>query len=290
MAGLSAGQQEQVIGAVRQKIASFPTDHPPVEMAADIHELVRSLARADDPYASIKRESNEVCRSCLPLLHENLACSLDPFATAIKLAIAGNVIDFGAYAVKPLSKRAVRQTVKDVVSQPLSGDSPDGLAAAADEATTILFIGDNAGECFFDRFLLERLPTHKLTYAVRGGPVLNDATLDDARAAGIEDVCPVIDTGDKSPGVVFNRCSPAFREAFEASDVVIAKGQGNYESLSGRTDRAYVFITKVKCDVIAADIGFPTGSNVVRITRPRIEARETRNGEKSSKQMEASCA
>lgn len=290
MAGLSAGEQKQVMGAVNQKIASFPTDHPPVEMAADIHELVRSLAGADDPYASIKRESNEVCRSCLPLLHENLAWSLDPFSTAVKLAIAGNVIDFGAYAVKPLSRRDVRQTVEDVLSQPLSGDSPDALAAVTDEATTILFIGDNAGECFFDRLLLERLPTHKLTYAVRGGPVLNDATLDDARAAGIEDVCPVIDTGDKSPGVLFNRCSPAFREAFDASDLVVAKGQGNYESLSGRTDRAFVFVTKVKCDVIADDIGFPTGSNVVRITQHRMERRETMSTENSRRKMEVSYA
>jgi damage-control phosphatase, subfamily I len=290
MAGVSAGEQKQVIGAVKQKIASFPTDHPPVEMAADIHELVRCLAGADDPYASIKRESNEICRSCLPLLHENLAWSLDPISTAVRLAIAGNVIDFGAYAVKPLSRRDVRQTVEDVLSQPLSGDSPDALAAVADEATTILFIGDNAGECFFDRLLLERLPAYKLTYAVRGGPVLNDATLDDARAAGIEDVCPVIDTGDKSPGVVFNRCSPAFREALEASDLVIAKGQGNYESLSGRTDRAYVFITKVKCDVIADDIGFPTGSNVVQITQPQIKRRETMSAENSRRKMEVSYA
>ena len=166
----------------------------------------------------------------------------------------------------------------------------DTLSAAAHEATTILFIGDNAGECFFDRFLLERLPPHKLTYAVRGGPVLNDATLDDARTAGIEDVCPVIDTGDKSPGVVFNRCSPAFREALEASDLVIAKGQGNYESLSGRTDRAYVFITKVKCDVIADDIGFPTGNNVVRITQPRMEKQETMSAENSRRKMEVSYA
>jgi uncharacterized protein with ATP-grasp and redox domains len=266
MAGLSPDQQARATDAVKQKIASFPTDHPPVEMAADIHALVRSLAGADDPYWSVKCDSNEVCRSCLPLLYETLAWSLDPFSTAVKLAIAGNVIDFGAYAVRPLSRREVVRTMADVLSQPLSGDPLDRLVMAAEKAASILYIGDNAGECFFDRLLLERLPAHKLIYAVRGRPVLNDATLDDARAAGVEAVCPVIDTGDSAPGVVLDRCSPAFRNVFEKSELVVAKGQGNYESLSGRTDRAYAFVTKVKCDVIANDIGFPTGSNVVRIT------------------------
>ena len=290
MAGLARHKQKEAIAAVDAQIASFPTDHPPVEMAADIHERVRSLAGTEDPYEAIKRNSNEVCRSCLPLLAENLAWSMNPFATAIKLAIAGNVIDFGAYAARTLVCRDVCRMVEEVMSQSLSGDSPDALAAAANEAKAILYIGDNAGECFFDRVLLERLPVRKLTYVVRGRPVLNDATRKDARAAGIQDVCSVIDTGDSSPGVVMNRCSPEFSDTFEASDLVIAKGQGNYESLSGRTDRTYAFITKVKCDVIADDIGFPTGSNVVRITQPRMERRETMSTENSRRKMEVSYA
>lgn len=282
MAGLGAAEQARVLKAVRERIASFRPDHPPVEMARDIHALVRSVSGMRDPYACIKRDSNEVCRSCMPLLRRRMTESSDSLLAAVKLAIAGNVIDFGAFSATRVVRSDVVHSVEAALSQPLSGDRPDDLLHAAEEAETILYIADNAGECFFDRPLLERLPVHKLTYAVRGGPVLNDATLDDAHAAGIQNVCRILDTGDCAPGIVLDRCSSSFVEAFERSDLVIAKGQGNYESLSECRDRTYVFLTKVKCDVIARDIGFPVGSNVVRVVRPQSPTTQERSRERKA--------
>ena len=267
MAGLPPGDQAPVMTLVRERIDSFPRDHSPVEMAREIHELVRSASGADDPYSSIKHESNEVCRSCMPLLNQHLSWAPDPFSTALKLAIAGNMLDFGAFSATRVFRRDVVKAVETTLGQPLSGDGTDAVREAIEEADAILYIGDNAGECFFDRILLERLPAGKLTYAVRGGPILNDATSVDAEEAGIHRICRVVDTGDRAPGVLLSRCSKEFREAFDWSDMVIAKGQGNYESLSARTDRTYAFVTKVKCEVIARDIGYPAGSNVVEMVR-----------------------
>ncbi|MBN1675181.1 MAG: DUF89 family protein [Kiritimatiellae bacterium] len=265
LAKVSRTDRSRVLALVRRKMASFPPDQPPVGMAVAIHEVVRSISGLDDPYAQIKRESNDVCRSCMPLFCEHLAWSLDPFSDAIKLAIAGNVLDFGAYSATRVLERDVLRTVDATMARPLAGDGAKGLREAVKTAEAILYIGDNAGECFLDRLLLECLETDKVTYVVRGGPILNDATVEDARAAGIPEIRPVLDTGDRAPGVLLERCSRRFREAFENSDLVIAKGQGNYESLSGRHDRTYAFLTKVKCAVLARDIGFPEGSNVVRI-------------------------
>jgi len=268
MAGLSDSDRTEVLAAVQKKISRFPRDHPPVEMARDIHALVRARAGVMDPYAVIKSESNEACQSSMPMLEQRVARACDPLSAALKLAIAGNILDFGAYSATHVLYRDVTEIAETVLAQPLSGDDPDTVRKVVQEAKVILYVGDNAGECFFDRLLLERLPLAKLTYAVRGGPILNDATLEDARAAGIQNVCTLIDTGDQAPGVVLKDCSRQFQNAFELSDVVIAKGQGNYESLSGRSDRTYVFVTKVKCEVLAKDIGFAVGSNVVRVMRP----------------------
>ena len=137
-------------------------------------------------------------------------------------------------------------------------------------ANKILYIGDNAGECFFDSLLLDYLPLEKIKFVVRGAPIINDATMEDALAAGINKKCPVITTGDNAPGILLDRCSVEFREAFEKSDLIISKGQGNYESLSDYDDKTIIFLTKVKCDVIATDIGFPLGSNVLKICGSKI--------------------
>ena len=279
MAGVSTELYKQIMERVREKIKSFPEDHPPVEMAGDIHELVRSLAGVEDPYAKIKEESNQVSRAAFPLLRELVQQTSEPFLTAVKIAIAGNVIDFGAFSADQMQQSQVINKIESIAAEPLIGNPVDELYEAVKSAHKILFIGDNAGECFFDYLLLEQLPLSKVVYAVRGGPVLNDATLEDAQKAGIPDICHVQDTGDQTPGVVPERSSQQFNETFTNSDLVIAKGQGNYESLSEYNDRTYAFLTKVKCNVIAHNIGFDKGSNVIRITQPE---RCVRNSSESS--------
>lgn len=255
-----------LLESVRGRMRLFAHSHSPVEMAAEIHALVRTAAATNDPYRKVKEHSNRACRESVSLLSECVAWSVDPFETATKLAIAGNVIDFGVYSPQNLSRKDIMQRAQRTMGEPLVGDSSAKLRELVSQATKILYIGDNAGECFFDRYLLAQMPCDKVTYAVRGGPILNDATTEDAEAAGIHDRCRIADTGDNAPGVLLERCSADFRKTFDEADLVIAKGQGNYESLSETPAKTCVFLTKVKCPVIARDIGYPTGSNVIRIS------------------------
>jgi len=276
--GLCAMDAEQTAGVVESvgaRLRSFPRSHSPVEMAVEIHELVRAAARQRDPYAAIKKQSNHACRESMNVFSESMAWSLDPFETATKLAIAGNVIDFGVYSPDNLSRRDVIRSAQSTIGEALAGEPLAEFKSLTDRANRILYIGDNAGECFLDTFLLDQLPLDKLTYAVRGGPVLNDATIEDARAAGIHERCRIVDTGDNTPGVLLDRCSAEFRQVFNGADLVIAKGQGNYESLGETDAKTCVFLTKVKCPVIAEDIGYPAGSNVIGIINSEVQATES---------------
>lgn len=254
-----------VLTAVRAKIRGFLCDQPPIKMAMEIHELVRSQSGITDPYAAAKKAANRVCRECVPRLADVMAWTPTPLKTAVQLSIAGNIIDCGAYGLRDVSKSELCGVMQEVLAQPLRGDPITRLRSLMNNAKQILYIGDNAGECFFDVPLLRLVPSDSLMYAVRGGPILNDATAEDARSAGIHEICPVIDTGDTAPGILLERCSKEFKDAFEASDLIISKGQGNYESLSGVKGRTIAFLTKVKCEVIARDIGYPLGSNVMKV-------------------------
>ena len=125
------------------------------------------------------------------------------------------------------------------------------------------FLKDNAGEIVFDRLLIERLPPGKVTVAVRGFPVINDATLADAEGAGIHEVAEVIENGSDAPGTILDDCSESFRDRFDKADLVIAKGQGNYETLS-EVDKDIYFLLKAKCPVIARDIGCQEGAMILK--------------------------
>jgi uncharacterized protein with ATP-grasp and redox domains len=131
------------------------------------------------------------------------------------------------------------------------------------QAEKILDLADNAGEIVFDRLLIEQLPTEKVTLVVKGEPVINDATMEDAKVAGLTEIVKVIDNGSDAPGTIMESCSQRFLEHFEDSDLVIAKGQGNYETLS-RVDKNIFFILKAKCPVIARDLGCKVGEMIIR--------------------------
>ena len=266
IAQLSPEKTQSILASARARIRIFPREQPPIRMAVEIHELIRAESGIADPYAALKKAANDVCRGLGPQLMACMAGSSRPLETATKLAIAGNIIDYGAYGLRDVSQVNLVDVIEQVLAQPLTGGAIEQFEHLIHISEHILYIADNAGECFFDVPLLDVLPTGKVTYAVRGGPVLNDATFEDAHAANIPDRCTVIDTGDHAPGILLDRCSPAFLRAFNDSDLIISKGQGNYESMSDMTEKTIVFLTKVKCEMIAQDIGHRLGSNVIKIT------------------------
>ena len=139
---------------------------------------------------------------------------------------------------------------------------------SVEKARKILYLADNAGEIALDRLLIEQLSPSKVTLVVRGAPVLNDATLIDAATVGLDEIVEIIDNGSDAPGTILDDCSPEFLRRYEDADLIIAKGQGNYESLSDE-NRNIFFLFKVKCRVIAAHARHPIGSHLMVKTSPR---------------------
>ncbi len=182
--------------------------------------------------------------------------SEDPLRTAIRLAIAGNVIDSGINSA--LTESQVEEAVAESLAAPLDRKSLEGFRDATGQARDILYLGDNAGEIVFDRLLIEQLNCEKVTFVVRSGPIINDATMEDAMAAGLTDIVRVIDNGSDAPGTILEDCSEQFRRHFNEADLVIAKGQGNYETLNDVLGRVF-FILRLKCRVIARHLGCEIG-------------------------------
>ena len=252
---------ERVLRGVLSQSSDIDFYKSPPEKGQRIHRLIRDLLGDDDPYREIKHRSNQLAMDLYPELKKNIGRSSDPFETAVRYAIAGNIIDLGVNS--DLDESKVYATLEDSIKHNLPPDAMDVFRNTIDRATDILYLGDNAGEIVFDRLLIEELPSDKITFAVRGRPVINDATLEDAQFVGLTDIVEVIDNGSDAPGTILDDCSPAFRDRFAKADFIIAKGQGNYESLSDiKAD--ITFLLMAKCPVIARDIGCETGSFIIR--------------------------
>ncbi len=254
-------QQEHLVRRVLQEISVMRfTDSPPV-IGAKIHAFIREISDKGDPYTHVKDRSNTYAITLLPALKEEVQSSSDPFTTALRFALAGNVIDFGAAST--VEDDTIHKTLQNAREAVLPEDEVKCLKRAVQEANSILYIGDNAGEIVFDRLFIEQLPAERVTFAVRGNPVINDVTMADAHRTGIVSIVKVIESGSATPGILLNECSITFQRIFEEADLIIAKGQGNYESLSD-TDARIAFLLMAKCPVIARDIGCEVGSFVIK--------------------------
>ena len=250
-------RQLAVLRRVLEVLKSLPAGATPPEVAHQVHRMVRAESGVDDPYRQAKEESTRQALALYPQLKSLVEQADDPLDTAFRLSIAGNIIDFGAKESYDLWA-----TVERVLRQPYAVDDRETFRAMLAQADHILYLGDNAGETVFDRLLIEQLPV-PVIYAAKGGPVLNDATLADARAAGLDEVATLIDTGADAAGTILSLCSDTFRAAYEAAPLIIAKGQGNYETLSEAEPKVFCLL-QVKCEVIARDLGVPVGSIVFK--------------------------
>jgi uncharacterized protein with ATP-grasp and redox domains len=233
-------------------------DSPPV-IGQRIHRRLRELTGTADPYASVKRRFNRMALDMLPELHSKIAAAQDPFEAAARLAIAGNIIDFGPKG--NTTEQDALDAISNAFTEPLHGDLL-AFQDAAGHAEHILYLADNAGEIVFDRVFIEHLLPKRVTLAVRGAPVINDATIVDAKAAGLTELVEVIDNGSDGPGTILGDCGKTFLDRFHAADCIIAKGQGNFETLSEESAPLF-FLFKAKCPVIAAHARVPIGAQVL---------------------------
>ena len=259
---------ERILRDVLRSAAEMDLAQCPPVVAQRMHRHLRRLTGVDDPYRVVKDSFNRMALDMLPDLSARVHQAADPLGMALRLAIAGNVIDLGVNG--GLTEDEVRQAVAAALDEPFHGDV-EGFRQAIKAAGDILYLADNAGEIVFDRLLIEQLPTERVTVVVRGGPILNDATFADAEAAGLCKMVEVIDNGSDAPGTILADCSEDFRRRFTAADMIIAKGQGNFETLSDETANIY-FLFKAKCPVIADHVGLPVGTHVLarRTAKSRI--------------------
>jgi len=258
---------EQVLRKVLNESSEMDFYKSPPVMGQRIHRLIRELLGDDDPYRRIKVRSNRLAMKLYPELKKKIEQSSDPLETAVRFAIAGNIIDLGVNS--QLDESIIYETLEDSVKNNLFPNTIEDFRNAIDYATDILYLGDNAGEIVFDRLLIEQLAHKKVTFVVRGSPVINDATLVDAQLTGMVDIVEVIDNGSDAPGTILEDCSPEFRARFKKVDLIIAKGQGNYESLSN-IKKNILFMLMAKCPVIARDIGCDVGSLVLKTSFSKI--------------------
>ncbi len=239
---------------LRQVLEADESVTPP-DFAALFHGEVARRTGIEDPYREAKDRSTELALELLPELRRLVEEHPDPFEAAVRLAIGGNIIDYGA--IPDFNLNHAERRIREVFDLPLDLEAAAELRRRIDRADSILYILDNCGEAVLDRLLLERC-AGKVTAAVRGKPILNDVTRREAALSGI-DFVPLVDTGDNVPGVSLKTSSPEFLRLFHNADLVIAKGQGNYESLE-HCDRPIFFLLRIKCGVLASRLGRPEGS------------------------------
>ena len=250
---------EKILREVLVWASEMDMSKPSPVLAQLIHRRLNQLTGVEDPYRAAKDAQNQMAMDMMPKLKALVDASADPLALSVRLAIAGNIIDLGVKG--SVGKPDLHASIEKALSGEFDGDVED-FKAVVETAESILYLADNAGEIVFDRLLIEHLPLDKVTLAVRGRPVINDVTMVDAVSTGLTELVTVIDNGSDAPGTVLDDCNRAFRDKFESADLIISKGQGNFETLSDISANVY-FLFQVKCPLVAEQAQRVTGSHVL---------------------------
>ncbi len=257
--------QADVIKGAAEEICIADISKPPAFTTTFIHRKIRQML-AKDPFEEIKTRYNKIALSLYPELKEIVLGSKDPLMTAAKLAIAGNVIDFGIY-----TSIDIKGTIDRSLNEPLAVDDFLSFKQLLDENSEILYLLDNAGEVVFDKLLIEVLCSMgiKVKAVAKGEPVLNDSTIKDAIEVGLTDVCEVIINDSDCIGTILEMTSEKFRNEFYRYKFIISKGQGNFETLSCQSEslngRKICYMFQSKCDVVSKELGLSNGSMLLQV-------------------------
>ncbi|MFV0423692.1 damage-control phosphatase ARMT1 family protein [Oleidesulfovibrio sp.] len=256
--------QERVVRRFAAHVAESGISGSPPAMLRPLYSAVPELTGVRDPFAAVKKQANKQAAALLPQLRHKIRQSDDPLHTALNIAIIGNYMDAGTGIEFDWEGALQTENTADW------GQSQyPAFRKALETAHNVLILGDNCGEIVLDTLLVEELQALGLevTYAVRNVPVLNDATMEDAREYGMADLCTAVDSSADTPGAVPDRLSFAFRTRLLNADVVLAKGQGNFEGLRKEL-RPIWFAFKAKCAVVARMLEVPQGTSMFVMQQP----------------------
>lgn len=251
---------EKILKRVMREILNIEMTTPPPVVAQKFYKIIKEMTGNDDPYKPVKDKFNREALELYPELKNYVEQSKNPFETAVKIAIAGNIIDF-AHRLVSDDLRLV-DSVKEILLQVPFIDHIRHLENEIKKANKILYIADNTGEIVFDRVFIEHIMPKDIIFVVRKDPIINDATYEDAEYVGLTKIVKVIDNGSDVPGTHLAVCSDELKREFQAADLVISKGQGNYETLE-EEDKNIFFLLKAKCSCVAQKIGCKLNDIVV---------------------------
>lgn len=267
IAGASPDIQKGVLDEFAGMLPGIPLDVPPPVIARLGYGILSKKGLREDPYRDIKLQSNRRALDLLGKLKDKVDRSGDRLLTAVEMAIAGNIIDFGVK--NNLNIEVELEKIFLMESESVKKKSmfqyPE-FEAELRGADDILYLADNAGEAVFDRILIEEIkkeyPDKNIVYAVKEKPIINDALIEDAKFCGIHKTARVVSSGSDAPGTYLSLCSEGFRGVFSRADMVISKGQGNFECLS-EEKRPIFFLFMLKCPVVAEETGLGMGDMVL---------------------------
>jgi damage-control phosphatase, subfamily I len=258
MVGLSRRAKEKLYYKLTRELLKFDFRLPSVIYGRKIYRAIGDACGRQDIFYRQKLMVERRLASGVVRLKRMISDSFDPMHAAARFSCAANSIDFGAGKAPDVGR-----LLEELRDSRLDVDHYKHFLRLFHRARTVMFLGDNCGETFFDRFLIEEMRRVKadveIFYAVRQAPIINDVTMIDAKRAGLDKVSRLISSGSDSPGLIFSETSEAFRRLYRRSDIIISKGQGNFEAFEdAHKDVFYLF--KVKCFPVAQYVGRPENS------------------------------
>jgi len=251
--------QEEILRRILKYYSEVNYNQLTIAAGKEVKKIIQEVSGNPDPFKPLKDEYNLKALEYYNKYENAIKNDINPMDKALRLAIAGNIIDFG-----PTHDFDIYKKIEEVFKDEFAVDDSKELFEEIKKAKSILYLGDNTGEIVFDKLFLEVLNHPNVTFAVRHSPVLNDATLEDALFIGINKLAKVITNGDNAPGTLLNSVSEQFLEHFNSADLIISKGQGNFEGLSHITNKNIYFLLTIKCELIAKNIGVKKGDCIVK--------------------------
>lgn len=262
--GADKALKNRLVSTVEEMSKDFSFSKTPPEIAADVYANMSEIAQKQDLYDEVKELSTQKALSFVPFLQEKLLTCNDKLLTATKIAVAGNVIDLAAQVEFDLNEE-----LEKVFHTEFAHNDFTALKKELESVKSVVILGDNVGEHIFDYLFIQTLqelyPQLTCNYMVRGTPIINDVTCKEAKEAGFDKLCNLIDSGVNTPGFTYNRATKEAQKLFDEADLVISKGMGNYECLSPSHRKNICFLLKVKCNVVAGSLGKEVGDIICKI-------------------------
>lgn len=256
IAGANKEKSEETLRELFKNLESMDFDGTPAANSNIVYEIISRIMKIRDPYKDIKSQYNISALKLYPKLEDIVKRSGNSLHTAAKMAVAGNVIDFGVHIIEG-REIDLDSIIKEIKEIPLSIDDFKYFAEDLEKTDKILYIADNSGEIVFDKIFISKLAGmgKKIILAVKSGPILNDATIEDVKEVGLDDMVNTIETGYSGIGVDLGLASEKFLKEFESTSLIISKGQGNFETLDEIKGKKIYFLLKAKCEKMSRELG-----------------------------------